>query len=510
MSNRHRWLIGSLCVLYVAARVWRLGDSCLWFDEIFSVHAAEHDWAAMVRFVAQDLVHPPLFYGLLKVWIAWGGEGLIWLRLLPVLFSVLALVPFLCLCGELKIDQRSVLLALLLLAVNGSLIKYTQTLRMYSLLMFLSLVSLWMFARYFNRGKSWMWLVIVNVLLVYTHYFGWLVIGAEVFAILLLQRIKIARALSMAGIVLAAFVPWLIAVWNAARSGSDIGQNIAWQTRPGVREVATFLLDLTEPFYFQASNTEPGSIYLISVPLLLLGIVAIGIYLSGARSDNDKTRFRWLALFALFPAVIGFVISWAMPYSVWGTRHLIMVTPIVLTLAADAIIGLRERYFQIAAIAAILVTSLAALAVAAFRETPRYVWCAWDGVAADIQAKQPAATIYTFENLAAYHLWFASRSGAAEVNVVAGIDVLTADETYFLPRGLDEVKTVPIEQINEEEFWLAFRPVRRSDDARLIANFTRLGYTSCTRNEAEYGRNDVIWLKLAKDPKRCLAQPAGN
>src|SRR5688572_20129386 len=205
MPKRTSILIGALVLIYVAVRVWRLTDSCLWFDEIFSVHAAEHDWAGMFRFVAQDLVHPPLFYSVLKLWIGLGGEGLFWLRLLPLLFSVMAIVPFLFLCRELKFDSSVTSFALFLFAVNGSLIKYTQTLRMYSMLMFLSLLSIWLFTRYFNRGKGWAWLVIVNVVLVHTHYFGWLVIGAEMMAILMFQRIKFARMAAMLGIVSVAF-----------------------------------------------------------------------------------------------------------------------------------------------------------------------------------------------------------------------------------------------------------------------------------------------------------------
>src|SRR6185436_12668046 len=108
---------------------------------------------------------------------------------LPVAFSVLALVPFLYLCRELKQPREVTMLALTFLAVNGSLIKYAQELRMYSMLMFMTLLSMWLFARYFNRGKSFVWLVIANVLLVYTHYFGWLVIGSEVVALLIFQHI---------------------------------------------------------------------------------------------------------------------------------------------------------------------------------------------------------------------------------------------------------------------------------------------------------------------------------
>src|SRR5919106_5042635 len=92
--------------LYVAARLWRLTGSCLWFDELFSVHAARHPWGGLWRFVAADLIHPPLFYALLKLWTAAGGESLLWLRLFPALTSIAALVPFLLLARELRLGRR--------------------------------------------------------------------------------------------------------------------------------------------------------------------------------------------------------------------------------------------------------------------------------------------------------------------------------------------------------------------------------------------------------------------
>ena len=205
MLNRSRLTIAAICLIYVAIRVWRLDESCLWFDELFSVHAAEHDWGSLFSFVAKDLIHPPLFYIVLKVWIAAGGESVFWLRLLPVAFSALAIFPFVRLCRELKLSTPVIFLSLFLLAINGALIKYTQTLRMYSMLMFLALVSMWLFARYFRRGKNFVWLVIANVLLVYTHYFGWLVIGTEIAAILIFQRIKWRRMVVMLAIAVASF-----------------------------------------------------------------------------------------------------------------------------------------------------------------------------------------------------------------------------------------------------------------------------------------------------------------
>src|SRR5688500_8086183 len=327
-------LILALCLVYVAARLWRLTDSCLWFDEIFSVHAAEHPWNSLFWFVAQDLIHPPLFYVLLKFWIGLGGESVFWLRLLPVLFSVLALFPFIRLCRELKFEMPVILLSIGLLAVNGALIKYTQTVRMYSMLMFMSLLSMWLFARYFNRGKSFVPLVIANVLLVYTHYFGWFAIGAEIAAILIFQRIKWRRAVTMFGIVAASFVPWFIAVRQAARQGSDLAQNIAWQARPGIRELFTFATDLVEPFYFQASSAEPASLYVLSIPLLFLGLAVLSVYFVGSKEEEEQQAVYLLVLLVALPLVIAFAASWLLPHSVWGTRHLIIVVPPAIILLA--------------------------------------------------------------------------------------------------------------------------------------------------------------------------------
>ena len=98
MKNLRAFAIGAVCVGYLALRLWGLTDSCLWFDEIFSVHAAEHPWNSILWFVSLDLIHPPLFYVLLKVWIGFGGESVFWLRLFPVIFSVIAIFPCLAVC----------------------------------------------------------------------------------------------------------------------------------------------------------------------------------------------------------------------------------------------------------------------------------------------------------------------------------------------------------------------------------------------------------------------------
>ena len=104
-------ILSALAVVYVLLRFWHLTDSCLWFDELFGVHAATLEWREMLWFVAQDLIHPPLFYVLLKCWISVGGETLFWLRCFPVLFSILALFAFYQFCKQLKLSYPAIAIA---------------------------------------------------------------------------------------------------------------------------------------------------------------------------------------------------------------------------------------------------------------------------------------------------------------------------------------------------------------------------------------------------------------
>lgn len=507
-TRKYRILIAALCAVYLGVRLWQLTDGCLWFDEIFGVHAAEHSWSGMWWFVAQDLVHPPLFYGLLKIWIGIGGDGLLWLRMFPVLFSALALFPFLHLCREMKLGDTTIVLALALFAVNGSLVKYSQTLRMYSLLMFLSLMSVWLFARYFNRGKSWIWLVVVNILLVYTHYFGWLVVGAEFLAILIFQRMKIVRAALMASIAAAAFVPWLIAILNRERLSADLEQNISWQTRPGIGEVTKFLLTLVEPFYTPASSLEQPSVLFVAVPLLLLFAIVICVFVAGKKSDEEKAFVRFAVLFTAFPLLAAFALSWILPNSVWGTRHLILATPLFVILAGASISYLADKRIRIGAICLIAALVSVAFVLEIGRSEQKQVWCAWEGVASEIRIAESSndqpPNVYAFEDLAAYHLWFAGRKqGRHQVSVAKGVHVQTDDRSFFLPRGFSAVDTSNVDEIKDPELWLAFRVFQIGEEFPLIEVLTSRGYFVCSSKQQAYGTNRVFWMKFARDSARC-------
>ena len=468
-----------LITLYVAIRLWHLTDSCLWFDEIFSIHAAEHSWDGLLQFVALDLIHPPLFYAFLKLWIGFGGESILWLRAFPVVFSVVSIFPLVLLLRELKQNTRVQLICLFLLTFNSTLLKYSQEVRMYSLMMCFALFSMWLFARYFFKGKNLILLAIINILLVYTHYYGWLVVGSEVAAILIFQRVKWRRIVAMAAVTFVTFTPWIYAVWTAAKTGTGLSQNIGRTPRPGLTDLTRLLLNLVEPFYSPPTTADAMSIYTIAVPLLLISAAVIALYLAGrSRFDGMERQVAdLLVLFVAFPIIAAFVGSWILPHSVWGTRHLIAIFAPLSILIAISLTRLSAPRLKIAFSTVIVLFVGYAFVLAWQRPAPQTSWCAWQPFAVQA-ATEKSAKIYVFEDLIAYHFWFAleHRETPPEVAKIRIVDGIAEDLGYFLPRGFDSVKTINIDDVADQSVWVAYRRSRIDVQQQPLKAFIDRGY----------------------------------
>jgi uncharacterized membrane protein len=459
-QNIYRLVLSFFAIFFVAVRFWHLTDSCLWFDEIFSVHAAEHSWSGILPFVAKDLIHPPLFYILLKVWIGIGGESVFWLRSLSVLFAAGCLIPFFCLCRELNIKSLATAISLAFFAANGALIKYAQEVRMYSLLLCLSLLSIWLFARFFFRGKNIWILTFVNILLIYSHYFGWFIVLAEVFAILIFQRIKLRQIAHMLGATLLAFLPWIWMIWNAVGSGSDIDQNLGWIARPGLGDIFDLLANLVEPFYYQQSSIDPGTHLHISGPILIICGLGMILFYGRVGNSDEKARIRFLSVFLITPVVMAFILSWVLPVSVWGSRHLIILFAPAIILAAICISEITPKFIRNIAIGAVGLLFITAFVARVQSTEPKYVWCAWEELAPKID-KDGEQKLYVFEDLVAYHFWFATKNRSdLQIFKVNGVPEMTEDKAYFLPRGFDGVETINADEISGDRFWIAFRDMK--------------------------------------------------
>ena len=140
---RWDWGLAAAAAVALAFRLVHFTDRSLWYDESSSWQTAKFDFPDMIRSVRLN-VHLPLYYTLLKGWMAVWGESVASLRGFSVLFGVLTVVLMGVFAGELyrvssagdgdEADRRwFARVVALLVAVSPFQAFYSAEARMYSL-----------------------------------------------------------------------------------------------------------------------------------------------------------------------------------------------------------------------------------------------------------------------------------------------------------------------------------------------------------------------------------------
>ncbi len=322
--------------------MWHLAAVCLDGDEVFSVLLSRLGWKALTTAAAADSVHPPLFYYLLKVWVFIGNESLIWLRLLPALFSILSILPLILLGRELRLRPIEIHCAIGLAAVHPFLIYYGQHVRMYSLLLLCALTSLWLFQRILRAGAppsgfSYAALTLANIVLVYSHYYGCLIVGLECLYVLLWKRERWKRTLLSGVVVFAAFAPWLYAAGTRAYAKGGLQSNLNWIVKPTLQDLVLLFVEMTGFGDFPKVGRR------VCGALVLLVLAALWVQWRRRHTRSLGHALRFLLFFTLCPVAISFVASCLMASSIWGRRHLIFVAATLLLLTSVSCWRLRSR-----------------------------------------------------------------------------------------------------------------------------------------------------------------------
>jgi hypothetical protein len=362
-----------ILVLFVVARVRDLGFT-LWIDEVFSVTTARMPWRDLIDWAIGDIVHPPLFYVLLKSWILVGGESLRWMRLLPILITVMSVIPFYGLCQALGLCPHERNLAFFFIACNWFLVWHAADLRMYSLLLFFTVCSLWLLLLFIRSPRPGLALsaalVLVNIGLVYSHYYGGLVVAVELAYVVLTQLVPNARRKLLVFsatvlLVVGSFIPWAMAVMTSLEKLGGLHKKMGFFARPGWGDIVAFYGLLNGIFMWQWRYSRWLTV--VGVALFGFPIVALAVRLvlkarkGAVLSDRDWAVCLLLAM-AVIPVGISFVLSHTLDASVFQTRSLIIVAVPYLLVVAISASQLRPSWLkQATAVVLVIWASLAGL-----------------------------------------------------------------------------------------------------------------------------------------------------
>lgn len=138
----------------------------LWRDEAFSILLAQNSLPQIIRLTASDF-SPPLYYFVLHYWMLFFGSGEVSTRSLSFVFHLLSSLTGFFIARRFGLSRKAGLILTFSLLSNPFLLQYAFEVRMYSLLSFLSLLTLYLTM----REKEFLASLVLSAG-VFTHNFG--------------------------------------------------------------------------------------------------------------------------------------------------------------------------------------------------------------------------------------------------------------------------------------------------------------------------------------------------
>jgi len=135
-------------------RFYQIGSKGLWLDEAFSIWMGRQPVREMLGWLVNIDQHPPLYYTLLHLWMILGDSAAA-ARSLSALFGALT-IPVIYLLGHRLSDgdEKTGLLAALILALSPFHVRFAQEARMYTLLALNASLALYALVRTLTDPRS--------------------------------------------------------------------------------------------------------------------------------------------------------------------------------------------------------------------------------------------------------------------------------------------------------------------------------------------------------------------
>jgi hypothetical protein len=194
-------VILGLTLVAFALYLYQLDGQSIWRDEALSIVRARQPLSLLLanRNVVQGVespdLHPPLYFLLLRGWRTLAGESEFALRFPSLVAAVLSIALF-GRVGRRIWGRETGLWAAALATLSPFYLWYAQEIRMYTLLVWESLLllyTLWPLLQAKVPPRDYAWFGLVAAVTVYTHYTGVFLVAFTVLAILAV-RLRLSQA----------------------------------------------------------------------------------------------------------------------------------------------------------------------------------------------------------------------------------------------------------------------------------------------------------------------------
>ena len=202
-------------------RLLFLKQHAVWFDEQASLFVSRQPINKLFSVTAQD-THPPLYFLILKAWMSISSQ-IYFLRLLSLLAGVATITVNYYVLRQL-VGNSTAYQATWLLTLSPLHVYYSTEIRMYALLLFESLIIIFLFLKYVKTGRFLYlpWVLVSEVIALYTHYYA-VLIPIAITSYLFIRPIVNRRLVYYWSIiqlmVAILFAPWLLSIVSKTATG---------------------------------------------------------------------------------------------------------------------------------------------------------------------------------------------------------------------------------------------------------------------------------------------------
>ena len=264
-------MVGVLLIGFALGAL-KLNADNLWLDELYSlsnmgVFAHPYSPSEIVDSLTEHSQnHVPLYFVLGAQWARFVGWSQLPMRYFSLLFGVL-LVAWLYRLAADALNRRTAIMAALLLTTSGFVLLYFHEIRMYTLLLLLTVVHAWLYWRLSTRDianrREWLLFIVTASALLYTHVFSlFFFVGLGLQHLIFASRIKQWRHILLAWVISGlTFLPYLPGYLHGALAERTIAS--LQETALSAPEIASHL-----------AHIVVNGLELLWLPILALTILA--------------------------------------------------------------------------------------------------------------------------------------------------------------------------------------------------------------------------------------------
>jgi len=317
-----------------------------WRDEAFSVILSSKNFFEMISLGIKDtsgILYPVILW----IWIKIFGNSEMSVRLMSLIFNIASIWILIRFASKYFKSNR--FLWIILFSFNILMIFYSQEARIYSILIFLVLLSVYNFFNYIFFQKDRFKYILSSACLLYFHNLAVLVLLTQFLIIfaLSLKNKKINKNYLVDYLLMLLFlIPWfLIFIYQFQLFH---GQGFWFYFHP-VDALVDFNSTLNSGlrlFYYDKYNYIHISIVLLNSILGFWGLINI------FKSKNIKAII--LSLFFIIPTIISYTISFV--YPVFYLRYVIYIIPFYLFIQIYGLINLK-KFIKIFIISILLISN---------------------------------------------------------------------------------------------------------------------------------------------------------